>query len=205
MTGATPRAKTGDFTAGSTEQVFDAADRCVDEINPSLIVVTIVSNDFEEPYPIFERRFGGGSGPLEPIKQVLRKNSSLYQFARKRVRRLSHPEEFVALPDQPLMRADSPESEARFSDLERRVRSLRERAQCPIVLAVFPMGIPTEGLARLEKVATDTGSIWVDFGSLWTDTSTYLAEGSLGWDGHPSAAAHEAMAELLIAALKDRF
>lgn len=186
-------------------QFFDAAERCVDEVRPALTVVTIVSNDFEEPYPIFERRDGGGSGPLEPVKRILRRHSSLYQFARKRARRLLHPNEVTALPDPKLMHADSPESEARFDDLERRVRELRERTGTPVVLAMFPMGIPEAGRARLRAIAEDTNSIWVDFGELWLDTPTYLAEGSLGWDGHPSAASHDRMARLLVRALDGRF
>lgn len=189
------------------EQEFDATFEVLDAVRPAAVVWTFVSNDFEEPYPIFQPRFDGeGGGALEPLKKWLRRKSVLYAFLRKRWSHFRHPEFAPKNRGEELSSELTEEgSEAKWERFENRFAELRAALEdkTPLVLTTFPFGIPQEAEARLRSIAERQGATWIDMRELWSDVAIYLEHGSLGWDGHPNPRSHERMAQKIAGALRE--
>ena len=190
------------------EQEFGLAKRHLTDIRPAATVVTFVGNDFEEPYAIFERRVTPNheAGLLEPVKELLRSNSALYAFLRKRYRKLRHGgstsdghETWVGEE----LAGDTPESLAHYEAYERGLREIMDATQAPLVLVLFPLGVPDECTTRLKEIAERTGAHWVDLSKLWDNIPEYLVTDSLGWDGHPAAHAHDKIATEILTAIDE--
>ena len=191
------------------QQEIDLGKRFLEDIEPVATVLMFVGNDFEEPYPIFEPRVDSTekTGVLEPVKRLLRRNSALYTFLRKRVQKLKDRGKPAADGHEAwvgeLLYGNTPESIAHYEALERGITEIMEATGAPMVLALFPLGVPKECPERLRAIAERTGAIWLDFERLWDNIPEYLETASLGWDGHPSADAHDQMADLIVEAIEE--
>ena len=190
-------------------QELPFAERFLDDVRPVASVVMFTSNDFEEPMDPFTPSVDGieesrGQIPF-PGKPWLRRNSALYNYARKRWSRLLVALGLRTVPpslDYAMLEGESEESRAAFDDYEEYLLRYAEASGAPLILTAFPMGQCEYSYGRIRDLAERLGAPYVDLSDLWTSELDYMRRGSLGWGTHPSAATHRVLAERFTAAVE---